>query len=196
VELRPWTLPNFLTFARLAALPFLVMAILGGRPWTALVIFLLAAITDIVDGYVARRFGMGSPLGAWLDPIADKLFLVSSFVVLALPGTPTTVRIPVWLLVLTIFRDLFILVTCLVLFLALGIRSFPPSILGKLTTFLEISTVTAILLVNVNRLEPVVATVCMWLVAVFATVSALHYTWRVLTRLPRGPQPPAAASAA
>jgi len=195
VELRPWTLPNFLTFARLAALPFLVMAILGGRPWTALVIFLLAAITDIVDGYVARRFGMGSPLGAWLDPIADKLFLVSSFVVLALPGTPTVVRIPVWLLVLTIFRDLFILVTCLVLFLALGIRSFPPSILGKVTTFLEISTVTAILLVNVNRLEPVVATVCMWLVAVFATVSALHYTWRVLTRLPRGPQPPAAAPA-
>ncbi len=148
MELRPWTLPNFLTFARLAALPFLVMAILDGRAWAALVIFLAAAVTDIVDGYLARRFAMGSPLGAWLDPIADKLFLVSTFVVFALPGTPTSVRIPMWLLVLTIFRDLYILVTCLVLFLALGIRSFPPSILGKLTTFLEISTVTAILLVE------------------------------------------------
>ncbi len=196
MELRPWTLPNVLTFARLAALPFLVMAILDGRAWTALVIFLAAAVTDIVDGYVARRFSMGSPLGAWLDPIADKLFLVSSFVVFALPGTPTAIRIPIWLLVLTIFRDLFIVVTCLVLFLALGIRSFPPSVLGKLTTFLEVSTVTAILLANVKRLEPVVATVCMWLVAVFATVSALHYTWRVLTRLPRGPHPPAAAPGA
>jgi cardiolipin synthase len=196
VELRPWTLPNFLTFARLVALPFLVMAILGGRAWAALVIFLAAAVTDIVDGYVARRFAMGSPLGAWLDPIADKLFLVSSFVVFALPGTPTSVRIPIWLLVLTIFRDVFILVICLVLFLALGIRSFPPSILGKLTTFLEISTVTAILLVNVKRLDPVVATVCMWLVAAFATVSGLHYSWRVLTQLPRGPHPPAAARAA
>ncbi|HTS02358.1 MAG TPA: CDP-alcohol phosphatidyltransferase family protein [Thermoanaerobaculia bacterium] len=196
MELRPWTLPNFLTFARLAALPFLVMAILGGRPWAALVIFLAAAVTDIVDGYVARRFGMGSPLGAWLDPIADKLFLVSTFVVFALPSTPTSVRIPMWLLVLTIFRDVYILVTCLVLFLALGIRSFPPSLLGKLTTFLEISTVTAILLVNVHRLQTVVATVCMWLVAAFATVSALHYTWRVLTGLPRGPHPPAAAPAA
>ncbi len=195
MELRPWTLPNFLTFARLAALPFLVMAILDGRAWAALVIFLVAAVTDIVDGYLARRFSMGSPLGAWLDPIADKLFLVSSFVVFALPGTPTTVRIPIWLLVLTIFRDVFILVTCLVLFLALGIRSFPPSLLGKLTTFLEVSTVTAILLANVKRLEPVVATVCMWLVAVFATVSALHYTWRVVTQLPRGPHPPAAAPA-
>ena len=196
MELRPWTLPNFLTFARLVALPFLVMAILGGRAWTALAIFLTAAVTDIVDGYVARRFGMGSPLGALLDPIADKLFLVSSFVVFALPGTPTSVRIPIWLLVLTIFRDVFILVICLVLFLALGIRSFPPSILGKLTTFLEISTVTAILLVNVKRLDPVVATVCMWLVAIFATISGLHYSWRVLTQLPRGPHPPAAVPAA
>ncbi|MBK9064791.1 MAG: CDP-alcohol phosphatidyltransferase family protein [Acidobacteria bacterium] len=196
MELRPWTLPNFLTFARLVALPFLVMAILGGRAWTALAIFLTAAVTDIVDGYVARRFGMGSPLGALLDPIADKLFLVSSFVVFALPGTPTAVRIPMWLLVLTIFRDVFILVICLVLFLALGIRSFPPSILGKLTTFLEISTVTAILLVNVKRLDPVVATACMWLVAAFATISGLHYSWRVLTQLPRGPHPPAARPAA
>jgi cardiolipin synthase len=196
MELRPWTLPNFLTFARLAALPFLVMAILGGRAWAALVIFLAAAITDIVDGYVARTFAMGSPLGAWLDPIADKLFLLSSFVVFALPGTPTTVRIPIWLLVLTIFRDVFILVICLVLFLALGIRSFPPSILGKLTTFLEIATVTAILLVNVRRIDPVVATVCMWLVAAFTVASGLHYSWRVVTQLPRGPHPPAAGPAA
>ena len=185
MELRPWTLPNFLTFARLASLPFLVMAILDGRHGVALAIFLVAAITDIVDGYVARRFGMGSPLGAWLDPIVDKLFLVSTFVVFALPSTPTLLHIPIWLLVLTIFRDVFILVICLVLFLALGMRSFPPSILGKLTTFLEISTVVAILLVNVHRLPPVVARVCMQLVAAFATASGLHYSWRVVTRLPR-----------
>ncbi|MEO8586624.1 MAG: CDP-alcohol phosphatidyltransferase family protein [Acidobacteriota bacterium] len=185
MELRPWTLPNFLTFARLASLPFLVMAILDGRHGVALVIFLVAAITDIVDGYVARRFAMGSPLGAWLDPIVDKLFLVSTFVVFALPSTPTQLHIPIWLLVLTIFRDVFILVICLVLFLALGMRSFPPSILGKLTTFLEISTVVAILLVNVHRLPEVVARICMHLVAVFATVSGLHYSWRVVTKLPR-----------
>jgi len=191
MELRPWTLPNFLTFARLASLPFLVMAILDGRHGVALAIFLVAAVTDIVDGYVARRFGMGSPLGAWLDPIVDKLFLVSTFVVFALPSTPTRLHIPIWLLVLTIFRDVFIVVICLVLFLALGIRDFPPSILGKLTTFLEISTVVAILLVNVGRMPVIVATTCMQLVAVFATVSALHYSWRIMARLPR---PPAAGT--
>jgi cardiolipin synthase len=191
MELRPWTLPNFLTFARLASLPFLVMAILDGRHGVALAIFLVAAVTDIVDGYVARRFGMGSPLGAWLDPIVDKLFLVSTFVVFALPSTPTRLHIPIWLLVLMIFRDVFIVVICLVLFLALGIRDFPPSILGKLTTFLEISTVVAILLVNVGRMPVIVATTCMQLVAVFATVSALHYSWRIMARLPR---PPAAGT--
>jgi cardiolipin synthase len=189
MELRPWTLPNFLTFARLAALPFLIMAILDGRHAVALAIFLAAAITDIMDGWVARRFGMGSPLGAWLDPIVDKFFLVSTFVVFALPSTPTSLRIPVWLLVLTIFRDTFALVICLVMFLALGIREFPPSILGKLTTFLEISTVVAILLVNVHHLPVVVATTCLNLVAVFATVSGLHYSWRIVTRLPRPAAP-------
>ena len=185
MELRPWTLPNFLTFARLASLPFLVMAILGGRHRVALAIFLVAAVTDIVDGYVARRFEMGSPLGAWLDPIVDKFFLVSTFIVFALPTTPTVLRIPIWLLVLTMFRDVFALVICLVMFLALGIRDFPPSILGKLTTFLEISTVVAILLVNVSGMPVVVATTCMGLVAVFAMVSGLHYTWRIMMRLPR-----------
>jgi phosphatidylglycerophosphate synthase len=77
------------------------------------------------------------------------------------------------------------------MFLALGIKDFPPSVLGKLTTFLEISTVVAILLVNVHRLPVAVATACMWLVAVFATVSGLHYSWRIVTRLPR-PSAPAA----
>ena len=189
MELRPWTLPNFLTFARLASLPFLVMAILAGRHGVALAIFLVAAITDIVDGYVARRFGMGSPLGAWLDPIVDKFFLVSSFLVFALPTTPTVIHIPIWLLVLTVFRDAFALVLCLVMFLALGVKDFPPSILGKLTTFLEISTIVAILLANVSRMPAIVATTCMMLVAVFATVSGLHYTWRIMLRLPRPPAP-------
>ena len=81
-----------------------------------------------MDGYVARHFGMGSPLGAYLDPIVDKLFLISSFVVFALPGTPSDVHVPIWLLVMTIFRDVLILVISLVMFLALGIREFPPSV--------------------------------------------------------------------
>ena len=176
--LRPWTLPNLLTFLRLVALPFLVVAILEGRHGAALVIFLVAAITDIVDGYLARHFDMGSPLGAYLDPIADKLFLISSFVVLALPGTPTTVRIPIWLLVLTIFRDVLILVISLVMYLALDVREFPPSVLGKLTTFSEVCTIVAILLTNVRLLPATVAQVFFWIVLALTLASGFHYILR------------------
>jgi cardiolipin synthase len=178
MDLRPWTLPNLLTFLRLVALPFLIMTILDGRHGLALVIFLAAAITDIVDGYLARHFGMGSPLGAYLDPIADKLFLVSSFVVFALRGTPSVVHVPIWLLILTIFRDVLILVVSLVMYLALGIREFPPSILGKLTTFSEICMIVAILLANVGALPPLVAQAFFGIVAAFAVGSGLHYIFR------------------
>jgi len=178
MNLRPWTIPNLLTLTRLAALPFLIVAILGGRHGTALVIFLAASITDIVDGYLARRFEMGSPLGAYLDPIADKLFLVSTFVVYTMPSTPTRIHVPVWLLVMTIFRDVFILVVALLMLLALNIRSFPPSAIGKATTFFEIATIVAILLNNVDRMPAAVAVTGFWLVAALTTVSGFHYIWR------------------
>ncbi len=178
MELRPWTLPNLLTFLRLVALPFLVMTILDGRHGLALVIFLVAAITDIVDGYLARHFGMGSPLGAYLDPIADKLFLISSFVVFALRATPSVVHVPIWLLVLTIFRDVLILVISLVMYLALDIREFPPSVLGKLTTFSEICTIVAILLANVGALPVLVARAFFYVVSALTVGSGLHYVLR------------------
>lgn len=189
MELRPWTLPNLLTFGRLVALPFLIVAILEGRHGSAFAIFLAAAITDIVDGFLARRFGMASPLGAYLDPIADKLFLVSTFVVLAVPSVPSKLHIPLWLLVLSLFRDVVILITCLVMFLALDIRSFPPSVFGKLTTFCEISTVVAILLLNVDRMPPIVAKVCFQVTATLIVVSGVHYVWRVSNGLPRTAPP-------
>jgi cardiolipin synthase (CMP-forming) len=183
MELRPWTLPNFLTFLRLVVLPFLIVAILEGRHESALILFLAAAITDIVDGFLARRFKMSSPLGAYLDPIADKLFLVSSFIVFTLPATPTKIHLPVWLLVVTIFRDVMILIVALVMLLALDIRSFPPSVLGKATTFLEICTVVAILLTNISPFPELVAQILFRLVIVFSVGSGLHYFWKVSNRL-------------
>lgn len=180
--MRPFTLPNLLTFGRLVALPFLIMAILDGRHGTALLIFLAGALSDIADGYLARHFGMGSPLGAYLDPIADKLFLVSTFVVFALPSTPSKIHIPIWLLVLTVFRDITILLVSLVMFLALDIRNFPPSPLGKATTFVEISSLVAILLANVNRLPVVVAEICFYTSASLILASGVHYIWRTSSR--------------
>ena len=102
MELRPWTLPNLLTFARLVALPFLIIAIVEGEQMQAFAIFFAMAVSDFVDGYLARHFGMASPLGALLDPIADKLLLVSTFIVFALKSTPTNIHIPLWLVLMTV----------------------------------------------------------------------------------------------
>ena len=84
----PWTLPNFITLVRLAALPFFLVSIAGGRFGIALAIFVAAGISDGVDGYLARRFDMKSALGAYLDPIADKLLLMTSYLFLAIPSYP------------------------------------------------------------------------------------------------------------
>jgi cardiolipin synthase (CMP-forming) len=176
--LRPFTLPNLLTVGRLATLPFLIAAILSGRHAVALIIFLVASITDIVDGYLARHFGMASQLGAYLDPIADKLFLVSTFVVFALPGTPSKIRIPLWLLVILIVRDVALLIAGLVMLLAMKVRQFPPSPLGKAATFFEISTIVAIFLANIDLMSPVVAHVGFGVVAVCVLTSGAHYVWR------------------
>jgi cardiolipin synthase len=86
--------------------------------------------------------------------------------------------------VVTIFRDVMMVVVGLVLLLALDIRDFPPSVLGKATTFFEIATVVALLVINLGWLPPIVALVCFRLVLVFVVVSGLHYTWKMLNRLP------------
>lgn len=185
MDLRPFTIPNLLTVARLVALPFLIGAIHAGRNGAALAIFLAASITDFVDGYLARHFGMVSRLGAYLDPIADKLFLVSTFVVFALPSTPSRIKIPFWLLGLLIFRDVALLVAGLVMLLTTKIRRFPPTPLGKATTFLEISTIVAIFLANLGMMSPLVAQIGFFVVAVCVLISGLHYVWRAKW-LPRG----------
>ena len=124
---RIFTVPNQLTFLRLAFLPFFIIAIKYDRYGLALWILLAGGISDALDGLLARRLNQKTTLGAYLDPIADKLLLSSSYVVLALKG-----KIGWWLAILVLGRDVLILVACAVILLAAGYRSFlPPSIWGK-----------------------------------------------------------------
>ena len=193
MELRPWTLPNLLTFARLVALPFLIDAILGGEHVQAFAIFFAMAVSDFVDGYLARHFGMASPLGALLDPIADKLFLVSTFIVFALKTTPSNVHIPLWLVLLTVARDVLIVVVALVMALGLGIKSFPPTFLGKANTFAEISTVVAILMNNIDRMPAWVAEACFTATFLLTIASGIHYVFRASSSIAKASQPAPAA---
>src|SRR6202049_5261319 len=140
MKARIWTVPNQITFLRLGFLPFFLILILYEKYQWALLVLFVSAATDGLDGCLARSLDQKSALGAYLDPIADKLLLSSSFVVLALDG-----QIRWWLAILVLGRDVLILTTAAVILLAAGYRAFPPSIYGKVATTLQILLVFAVL---------------------------------------------------
>src|SRR5271154_5873359 len=161
---RIFTVPNQLTFLRLAFLPFFIIAIKYDRYGLALWILLAGGLSDALDGLLARQLNQKTTLGAYLDPIADKLLLSSSYVVLALKG-----KIGWWLAILVLGRDVLILVACAVILLAAGYRLFPPSIWGKATTMCEILLVVIVLVLALVHSEFLAGArdICSYLVAVF-----------------------------
>jgi cardiolipin synthase (CMP-forming) len=175
----PWTLPNFITLLRLAALPFFLVAISDGRFGIALAIFVAAGLSDGIDGFLARRFDMRSAIGAYLDPIADKLMLISSYLFLAIPSYPAQVKVPVWLAVMVISRDVLLLLVALLMILATGRRRFPPSWVGKVTTVTQIITVLFVLCANIwNWPEPLVL-IAFGATATATILSGFDYVYRV-----------------
>src|SRR5438067_10554893 len=110
------TLPNLLTVVRMALVPVFVSLLFYQKFVLALVIFIVAGVTDALDGLLARRFHQQSPLGRILDPIADKMMLVTSFVVLPMRGVypipvPKHLPVPFWVTITVISRDVFIMIT-------------------------------------------------------------------------------------
>jgi len=191
MQSRVLTVPNQLTFLRLAFLPFFVMAIEYERYDMALGILVAAGISDGLDGWLARGLNQRTALGAYLDPIADKLLLSSSYFVLALKG-----KIGWWLAILVLGRDVLILIACAVILLAVGYRPFPPTIWGKATTSFEIVLVTLVLLLAVwdNRMLSILREVCAYCVAVFVVISGFHYSIVVSRQLHAETPPPGGAA--
>jgi cardiolipin synthase (CMP-forming) len=175
----PWTLPNFITLLRLAALPFFLVAISDGRFGIALAIFVAAGLSDGIDGFLARRFDMRSAIGAYLDPIADKLMLMSSYLFLAIPSYPAQVKVPVWLAVMVISRDILLLLVALLMILATGRRRFPPSWVGKVTTVTQIITVLFVLCANVWDWPDPLVLIAFGATATATILSGFDYVYRV-----------------
>lgn len=166
---------NLFTLVRLAAVPFAVQAILLEEHGRALAIVLAAGLTDAVDGALARRFGMATSVGAYLDPIVDKLFLSAIYISLAAVSS-----VPWWLVIEIFSRDFLILALCGAGMLLLHMRRFPPSIWGKTSTFLQIVCALAIMIGNAS---PDSATsrwsnILIWPVAILTAFSGIHYFWR------------------
>jgi cardiolipin synthase (CMP-forming) len=172
-----FTVPNLLSLLRMAIIPLFVIALLDGQPRRALILFLTAGVTDLLDGAIARFFNQKSVLGTYLDPIADKLLLVTAYVMLTLPGAPG-VGIPIWITVLVIARDAIIVVMALVLHLAHGVGSFPPSWISKVNTVAQVSAVVGVLVAALVPGWELPATVLVHVVAVLTVASGLDYIVR------------------
>jgi cardiolipin synthase len=175
-----WTVPNQITLLRLGFLPFFLILISYEQYRWALLVLVAAGLSDAVDGLLARKLNQRSPLGAYLDPIADKLLLSSSFIILAFKQ-----KLAWWLTIIVLSRDVLILMVAVVILLISGYRPFPPSIYGKLATAFQILLVFMVVLsaaypypgfTLVNRL-------LIYAVTVITVFSAFHYSFTTSRRL-------------
>lgn len=183
------TIPNLLTVIRMALVPVFVSALYYQRFGWALAIFVLAGLTDSFDGLLARRFNQGSQLGQILDPIADKLLLVTAFVVLSMPSVmtpsalvqphPRHLPVPFWVTAAVISRDVFIVVGAAAINIVTGFRGFRPSLLGKTNTVVQIGAVVLILVAaSFPPLRGYLPTVYTTVFAC-ALISGVHYVFWV-----------------
>jgi cardiolipin synthase len=176
-KLRPLTLPNFITLTRMAIVPFFVLAVNDKNFALATWIFAIAGLTDSLDGWLARRLGVRSKIGAYLDPIADKLLLTTAYVMLTIPQGQAVV-IPLWLAILALFRDFLILLVALILYMVEGVHRFPPSILGKLTTTMHVITVSVVLLANLALVPGWLPKTCFYVSFALVILSGFNYIYR------------------
>jgi len=173
------TIANQLTLLRMLLIPAFVILVVYGHLGYALTVFVTAGVTDGLDGLIARRAGQKTTLGAWLDPMADKLLLVTTFIVLTLPGLDLANRLPIWLTVCIISRDIVIVLTVAVVNLAIGPRTFRPSIFGKIATGTYIVTAVAAMLFNYLGYHSAIVDVLEWASLAITIISSVHYFWHV-----------------
>lgn len=166
-------IPNLLTVLRIAATPLLIMLLKYEMFPEALLLFVLAGISDGLDGYIAKRFQYQTRLGAILDPVADKILLVSCFVILTVMG-----HIPFWLLIVVVFRDIVIVGGCLLLVILEGGVKMSPSRISKLNTVFQICLIAAVLIrLAVGTQFQVVIPVLIAIVTITSVSSGVHYVW-------------------
>jgi len=142
------TIPNLLTFLRMALIPVIASMLFYGHYKLALAFFVIAGVSDGIDGFLARRFQQESELGTIIDPIADKLLMTTAFIILSIPNVLPAMRhlpVPFWVTITVIGRDVLILAVAAAINVITGFRGFRPSWLGKLSTLVQVIAVGLIL---------------------------------------------------
>jgi cardiolipin synthase (CMP-forming) len=165
--------PNQLTLLRLIFIPFIAMVVMDGRYGLALALFVIAGISDGLDGYLARRLNQRTTLGQYLDPIADKLLLSTMFVVLSVMH-----KVPWKITILVFSRDLGILIVSMLFFFTTSNHDFKPSFWGKANTVAQIATVLLVFMDAIMSSQWVTdaKVVGYWTTFALTLISWIHYT--------------------
>jgi cardiolipin synthase len=166
-------LPNSITLIRVILIPFFVDLMIYGYCRLALLVFVIACLTDAFDGMIARLTDTKTELGAFLDPMADKLLIVSSFVTLAI-----LTKIPVWLVIIVVSRDIILTLGSMVIYFTGHSLTIKPSILGKSTTFLQLLVVTLTLVLVAYGIRSDYLRGAYWATAGFTVASGVQYVIR------------------
>lgn len=175
------TIPNILTFMRMALIPVFASLLVYGYTGAALAVFVIAGVSDGVDGFLARKFNQESELGTIMDPIADKLLMTTAFIILTFPGILPPVRhlpVPFWVTAAVIGRDVLIIAVAGAINMMTGFRGFQPSWLGKASTLVQVIGVTLILISAVTGYFIFLPTTYS-VVVFFAFMSGFHYIFHV-----------------
>ena len=180
------TIPNLITLARILLTPLFIIFLIQGRYRQALAILLLAGVSDLADGLIARWWQQKSRLGAYLDPLADKLLMCGSFVTLGISRA-----IPSWLTVVVLSRDVIIGLGVLIMRLADYPLVIRPSLASKCTTTFQLITVTLVLLVKGKfwRLSLGVMSSIFYLTGGLTIISGVHYVFRELMQVSQNSAP-------
>jgi len=166
-------LPNYITLFRVILIPFFINLMIYGYYREALLVFVVAGITDALDGMIARLMGKKTELGAFLDPMADKLLILSAFLTLVLLG-----KLPVWLVIIVVSRDAILAMGGLIIYVMTHTLKLQPSLIGKLTTLMQLTVVTLSLVLMSYGTEMGVMTILQWTTAGVTIASGIQYVLR------------------
>jgi len=170
------SVPNILTILRIIFTPIFLILIIQQKLQQAFIVFLLAGLTDALDGAIARFFNQKTNLGIYLDPAADKLLISSSYILLSLHSVGIPNTIPVWLISFVIGRDVLIVSGFLFFLKQNKVNNFSPSLLGKTTTVSQVTVIGLVLLFNIMQISPPILNWAYLITLILTIISGIDYS--------------------
>jgi cardiolipin synthase len=184
------TIPNILTFMRMGLIPVFVSLVYYGYSKWALAVFLIAGVSDGIDGFLARKFKQESELGTIIDPIADKLLMTVAFIILTLPNVLPPTRhlpIPFWVTASVIGRDVLIITIAGAINIITGFRGFKPSFWGKVSTLVQVIGISLVMFAAVSGYSIFLPTTY-FIIVLLVVISGVHYVFQVASLMKKEEQ--------